>query len=54
MAGDSSSSDSDVNFDTEIDEFEYFGDNGDNVQATEIVSVDARQPGWHHTGENRL
>ena len=49
MVADFSSSASDVNFNTENDEFDddiiYFGNSGDNIQETEIVSVDVSQPG---------
>ena len=46
MAADSSSSASNVNFDTENDAFNdeiYFGDSRDNVQETEIVSIGVSQ-----------
>ena len=38
---------SNVNFDTENDTFDdeiYFGDSEDNIQETEVVSVDVSQP----------
>ena len=47
MAADSNSSANDVNFDTENNAFDdeiYFGDSGDNIHETEIVSVDVNQP----------
>ena len=47
MATERSSSDSDVDLDSQIDRFDdfYFGDNGDDVEETGIVAVGASQPG---------
>ena len=47
MATERSSSDSDVDLDSQIDRFDdfYFGDNGDDVEETGIVAVGPSQPG---------
>ena len=50
MAADSSSSATDVNILTENDAFDdeiYFGDSGDNVQETDIVSEPAVKKARH-------
>ena len=47
MATEHSSSDSDVDLDSQIDRFDdfYFGDNGDDVEEIGIVAVGPSQPG---------
>ena len=47
MATERSSSDSDVDLDSQIDRFDdfYFGDNGDDVEDIGIVAVGVSQPG---------